>query len=262
MGEPGGDDDVGTGHFLFPYQTPAKAVAMATATRKRVMFMPGEYTSTASIAVPVGVTGLLFSGITSDYESTIIHGTAGDQVFLIKPDVTAGASSYVVLFANLYIEADDGVEGVEIDNSNMTASKKLIVTFRECGVGAATDTDESISMTHTDTDSIMKHYLHGSGLGGCNIEGLFGIDMQHRDDRIIANGMTFEGGISATDDGDVDCAIEYNSCIVPLATAVGGHASNHVNTNGCVSRDGVATWAAAVKADVCEAGTFTSMSMA
>jgi len=258
---PEGDDDVGTGHILFPYQTLAKAVSMATATRKKVMLLPGTYTSAASIAVPVGVTDVLFSGITSDYESTVVHASAGAEVFNITPNATIGAANVLVFFANMYISGADGVNGVEIDNTNMTAGKKLIVTFRECGFGADTETDESISMTHTDADSIMKLYLHGRGLGGCNVEGLLSLDTGHRDSRVIVNGMTLEGGVTNTAD-DVDCCIEYNSCIVPLSGGAGGHASHLVNANGCVSRDGVATWAAAVTTDFAASCSFSSMSLA
>ena len=234
---PEGDDDVGTGHFLFPYQTLPKAASMVTATRKKVMLMPGTYTLAASIQVPVGVTDILFSGITSDYESTVVHATAGDEVFNITPNATIGAANVLVFFANMYISAADGVRGVRIDNTNMTADKKLITTFRDCGFGAETDTDSSISMSHADADSSVKTYLNGRGMGGNNIEGLVSVDHGNAGDRFKATGMNFEGGIAFSTDA-VASESEFYGCIMKNAGGSGGDNVQILGASGCISRDG------------------------
>lgn len=221
-----------------PYLTLAAAVAVMTATRKTVIILPGTYTSAASIAVPVGLTDMLFTGISADHDSTMIRATAGDQVFLVQPNTTIGAANVLTFFANIQISAATGVKGVEIDNTNMTSGYKLITTFRDCGFGADTSANRSISIKHDDADSKIKTYLNGTGMGGNNIEGKVYVDHANAGDRFKATGMNFEGGIQFSTDS-VASESEFYSCIMLDAGGAGGGAAQLIRADCCISRAGM-----------------------
>jgi len=249
----GHDDNPGT--LAQPYKTLAVALAAVTALRKNVFLFPGTYTSAASLAWPTDVTDVLLSGMTEDPDSTVIQASAGTEVVDIVPSAAIGANNFLAFFAGVMIEGDDGVRGVTIDNTNMTASKKLIVTFRDCTFGAETDTDRSISWVHTGaTDAPIKMYMHGRGLGANNIEGLVYIDPRHTDDRCKISGMNFEGGIQF---GTTSIASETEilSCIMKLAGGSGGGTNQLLRSVGCVSRTGGPTYAAAAKGDFITTGS-------
>jgi len=241
-----GNDTKGQGTQENPYLTLSKALAMVTDAKKQVMLMPGTYSSGASISIPVGINEVLITGMSGDYEATIIHATAGDQAILVNPSVAIGAANYLVYFANLTISGADGVNGVQITDANMTASKKLIVTFRDCGFLNDTDTDKSVVSTHT-VASLVKIYMHGRGFGGNNIEGLVYIDCFNAGDRFKANGMNFEGGVEFSTD-TVACENEFYACVMKLSGGAGGQDTQQLRANGCISRDGM-TQAAAVLGD-------------
>lgn len=232
-----------------PYLTLAAAIDVMTAARKTVIILPGEYTSAASLAVPVGLTDMLFTGITSNHDSTIIRATGGSEVFLITPDATIGLANVHTDFADLVISAANGINGVQITNTNMDTGKKLLVTFRNCGFDSDDDSTEfSVITTHTDVDSMIKIYMHGTGLGGNNIEAPCYFDLKNAGDRVKCNGMQFEGGVEFTSSGDVAAEIEFNNCIMKLDAGAGGNANYKIRANGCLSRTGL-TYAAAAQGE-------------
>lgn len=255
-------NDSGAGAIVAPFLTLAQALSVVTATRKTIILMPGRYTSAASLAWPVGVTDVLITGITSDYESTEIHASAGAQVMAIVPNATIGAENFLAFFANLTISADGGINGVQVTNTAMTSGKKVIVTFRDCGFSNDTDTDKSLITTHTDVDSKIKIYMHGRGMGGNNIEGLVYIDMKNAGDRFKVNGMHFEGGVEFSTTA-IGSETEFYACCMKLGGGAGGGAGQLINANGCISRDGM-TQAAAVQGDFDDGSTstFASLSLA
>jgi len=231
-------EDVGTGSVMEPYKTIAKALSMVTSTRKNIILMPGTYESDESLAWPVGVTDVLITGITPDYESTVIKATAGDEVVEIVPNATIGAANYLAFFANLTIESgESGTNGVQVTDTNMTADKKLIVTFRDCGFSMDEDTDKALVTTHTVACKV-KIYMHGRGFGGNNIEGLVYIDCFNAGDRFKANGMNFEGGVQFSTD-DVACENEFFACVMKHNGGTGGHDNQYLRANCCMYRDGM-----------------------
>lgn len=259
-------NDVGTGKITEPYLTIAKAFAMVTSTRKNILVLPGAYSSEASLVWP-SVTDLLLTGISPDYESTMIRGSAEqeggedvpNEVIDIDPSAAIGAANFLAFMANCYISGDDAINGVTIDNTDMTASKKLIVTFRDCGFGADDDTDNSVYWVHSaQTDAAIKMYMHGRGLGGNNVEGLPYVDPRNAGDRCKCNGMNFEGGFQW---GTTAIASEHEmtNCIFKLAAGVGGDDIQLLVATGCISKDGM-TIAAAALADIAENAAETLLS--
>lgn len=240
---------VGFGTFDKPYLTLATAFTNVTSAKKTVFAFPGTYTASASTAWPTDVTDVLLSGMSEDPDSTIFTTTAGTEVIDIVPSAAIGTSNFLAFFAGVNIEGPDTVRGVTIDNTNMTASKKLIVTFRDCSFSNDTDTDRSISWTHSaNINAPIKMYMHGRGFGANNIEGLVYIDPRHSDDRCKITGMHFEGGIqfgTAT----IVSETEILGCIMKLAGGSGGEATQKLSIVNCVSRTGGPTYAAAAKAD-------------
>lgn len=243
----GNDDWPGT--ILQPYKTMAVALAAVTAIRKNIFVAPGTYVSAASLAWPTGVTDVLLSGMTEDPDSTIIECTSGTEVLDIVPSAAIGVSNFLAFMAGINLEGSDGVRGLTIDNTNMTASKKLIVTARDCSFSNDTDTDRSISWVHdANINAPIKMYMHGRGLGANNIEGLVYIDPRHSDDRCKVTGMHFEGGIqfgTAT----ITSESEFLACIMKLGGGSGGQDTQELRVVGCVSRTGGPTYAAAALGD-------------
>jgi len=237
-----GDDD-GDGSFFFPYLTLATALAAVTAEKKTIMLMPGQYTSAASLAWP-DINDVMITGLSADHESTIIYASAGDEAVLIAPDAVIGASGINCIFSNLMIGGADGVNGVQITDANMTAGKKLIVNFRNCGFYNATDTDYSLVSTHT-IACLIKIYMDGKGLGGNEISGLVYVDCFNIGDRFKANGMYFQGGVEFSTD-TIACENEFNACIMELNGGGGGQDTQVLLATGCISKDGVTQAAAAL----------------
>ena len=252
-----GDDD-GDGSFFFPYLTLATALAAVTAEKKTIMLMPGQYTSAASLAWP-DINDVMITGMSADHESTIIYASAGDEAILIAPDAVIGASGINCIFSNLMIGGADGVNGVQITDTNMTAGKKLIVNFRNCGFYNATDTDMSLVSTHT-VACLIKIYMDGKGLGGNEISGLVYVDCYNVGDRFRANGMWFQGGVEFSTD-TVACENEFNSCIMELNGGAGGQDTQVLLASGCISKDHV-TQAAAVLTDFAANAAETLLSLA
>jgi hypothetical protein len=243
-----GDDDYGQGTINSPYLTIAKAFSVVTATRKAVVLLPGEYSSAASIAWPTLITDVLLTGITPDYESTVIKCTAGDEAIDIAPAAAVKGNNFLAFMANLTVDVDDSINGVQIDNTLMdTTSKKLIVTFRDCGFSNETDTDKSVYWLNTASKCRIKMYMHGRGLGGNNIEGLVYVNYFNSGDRCKCNGMNFEGGIQFGTQTQA-AEGEFYNCIMKLAGGSGGQATQQLQACGCVSKDGM-TYAIAAKGD-------------
>ena len=240
-----GNDTKGQGTEANPYLTVSKAFTVVTSSRKTIMLRPGTYSSTASLSWP-NVNDVLITGMTADYESTILYGTDGDEVVEILPDATIGASGINCIFANLMIGGADGVNGVQVTDTNMTAGKKLIVNFRNCGFYNKTDTDKSLVTTHT-IACLIKVYIDGRGFGGNEISGLVYVDCFNVGDRFKANGMNFQGGIEFSTD-TVACENEFYSCIMKLSGGAGGQDTQVLRANGCISKDHM-TQAAAVLGD-------------
>ncbi len=244
---PNGSDS-NSGSQVGPYLTIAKAMSAVTSTRKTIILDPGTYTTSTQIEWPTNVSDILITGISADYESTIIENEAEDtnSVINIAPAGTASTANFLAFFANLTIEAADTMTGVTIDNTGMTTSgKKLIVTFRDCGFGNDTDTDKSVYTIHDDATSLIKIYMHGRGFGGNNIEGLVYIDPANAGDRFKANGMNFEGGVQFGTDA-VACENEFYGCVMALNGGSGGDDVQILRANGCISRDGMTQAAAAL----------------
>ena len=252
-----GDDD-GDGSFFFPYLTIATALAAVTDAKKKIMLMPGTYSSAASLAWP-DINDVLITGLSADYESTVIYATAGDQAVLIEPDAVIGASGINCIFANLIIGADDGINGVQVTDTNMTVDKKLIVNFRNCGFYNKTDTDKSLVTTHT-VACLVKVYVNGTGLGGNEISGLVYVDCYNVGDTFRANGMWFQGGVEFSTD-TVACENAFNSCIMELNGGAGGQDTQVLLVSGCISKDHV-THAAAALADFAANAAETILSLA
>jgi len=238
-----GGNDSNPGTFSAPLLTVAAALALVTTTRKVVVLLPGTYSSAASLAWP-DINDVLVTGISADHEATIIYATAGDQAVLIAPDAVIGASGINCIFSNLMIGGADGVNGVQITDTNMTAGKKLIVNFRNCGFYNATDTDMSLVSTHT-VACLIKIYMDGKGLGGNEISGLVYVDCYNAGDRFKANGMFFQGGVEFSTD-TVACENEFNACIMELNGGAGGQDTQVLLATGCISKDHVTQAAAAL----------------
>lgn len=231
-------DNGNAGGVSSPVKTVAGAFALVTATRKRVILAPGYYTSAAAIVWPAGVSEVLLTGVSGDAEATVIHCSAGNEVIDIDPNSTIGAANVLCFLSNLCISADDGIDGVTIDNTDMATSKKLIVTFRNCSFESDDDTTEkSIQWVHGAADAPIKMYMHGTGLGGNNMEAPMAIVPGHASDRCKVNGMNLEGGMSFGT-ANVASEHEFYSCIVKDAGGSGGHDNQILRASGCVSRDG------------------------
>lgn len=237
---PHGDDDVGLGTYYAPYETLLQGFSVMTAARKTMLLMPGTYASAASLAWPTTISDVLVTGLTPDYESTIIQATAGDEVIDIAPALSVNASNFLAFMASLYIEHDKDTNGVQIDNTLLAGgTKKLIVTFRDCGFGANTDTDSSILWVHDGSaTSMIKMYMHGRGLGGNNIEGLVSIDYYNAGDRCKINGMNLEGGIEFGTQ-TIAAEGEFLNCVMKLNGGTGGQATQILRAIGCISKDGM-----------------------
>jgi hypothetical protein len=232
----GADGNLGSSSS--PLLTLAAALALVTATRKKIVLAPGLYASAASLTWPVGVTECSITGISADPEETIIHATAGDEVINIQPDATIGAANVLCIMSNLTISADDGIDGLIIDNTNMTNSKKLLVVMRNVAFSSDDDdTERSIKWIHGNNDALIKMYMHGRGLGGNNIEAPVEINPGNAGDRCKCNGMNFEAGIIFGTDA-VTSEHEFYACIMKNAGGSGGNDVQVLRTIGCVSRDG------------------------
>jgi len=244
--------DIATGGVEDPYLTIAQAFSVVTATRKTVILLPGTYESAASIAWPTTITDVLLTGITPDYESTVIKCTAGTEAIDIAPATSVAASNFLAFMANLTVEHEDGIRGVTIDNTGMTtAGKKLIVTFREVGFSAETDTDNSVYWVHSAaTTSLIKMYMHGRGLGGVNCEGLPYVDYRNTGDRCKCNGMNFEGGFQFGTQ-TIAAEGEFYSCIFKDDGGIGGQDTQIMAIINCISKTGT-TFAVPVVGDVAD----------
>jgi hypothetical protein len=227
-----GSDGDGNGTENNAYATVPKAFEEVTVLRKTIILWPGVYELAEGIAWPTTITDVLLTGVTPDYESTVLHCTAGDEVLDIAPAASVNGSNFLAFMASLTISAEDSINGVQIDNS-------LIVTFRDCGFSADTDTDSCIKWVHSSSaTSLIKMYMHGRGLGGNNIEGLVEIDYYNAGDRCKCNGMNFEGGISF---GTQTKAAEgeFLNCVMKLNGGSGGQDTQILRAIGCISRDGM-----------------------
>ncbi|OQX65419.1 MAG: hypothetical protein B5M51_00815 [Anaerolinea sp. 4484_236] len=246
----GGDDDNGDGSRLRPYASPHAGLAAVTGDGQAVILMPGVYSYASSIPWPTDYTDVLLTGLSAHNESTqLVHTGTATEVIDIDPTTAAGSANFSAYLANLDIEAPDGVDGVTIDNGNMTNGKKLIVTFRGVSFGSADDTTEmSVRWQHNDQHSApIEMHMHGCGLGGNDIEGGVYIDPKSTDDVCEVNGMNFKAGITFGT-ATIASKSEFRNCIMKDNGGSGGQDTQVLRVIGCVSKTGT-TWAAAALAD-------------
>jgi len=224
------DDYVADGSFLAPYTTVGGAVAALTAARSTILILPGEYTETASLSLPLFDCALIGVGVSSVVK--IEAAVAITSLVDISPDTLTGTTTYFL--KNLYLDNGETSQvGVQVDNAD--AGKKIIVQIQDCEFS---DGGNAIDVDHDGASDAVRLYIDR-----CYIEGALNYDVGNNGDRIRCLDCQLIGGLVTSADATT-CEILLQSCRVLHEGVTGGNAAQTVNVAACISDDDAGTYAA------------------
>lgn len=184
---PDGSDTTGTGSWLSPVATLTKALTLVTATRATIYMLRGEYAEAAMITWP-NISNLKVIGLGDVSISAPLTTTA---VITINP---AATGTFIAGLQGVTIEhsgATGTQVGILINNTNQTATKKMIVTLKDVAIGC-NGTGNSITVVGGTAANVIRLYM-----SDCDeIEGLVHFTVTNADDVITIKNCALTGGLT------------------------------------------------------------------
>lgn len=232
-----GNDATGDGTVVLPVASITKAMTLVTATRKKVLVLPGEYTEAAAIVWP------LFSGVQLVGIGTVtILASAGTTVISVAPG--AQSATFELTLENLYIDhGESGQDGITLNNTSM--AKKLNMYVKN--VAGDNDDGDMLATVHGDTDNAIRVYWNGDK--GEGIEGAINFTGGNDGDRFHIMHAELNGGFTSSVTAVVAEFI-FKYCRIPKAFGIeNGHASQTALLLHCYAETG-GTYTAADANDV------------
>ena len=224
---------------MTPYLTIDAAIAAMTASRNVVMIMPGAYTLSAEIAMPIFDCSVIGVGGGVEVEAD----SGADSAFAIEPVSLTGTTTYT--FQNMYLDHGD-VVGIQIDNAS--ATKKIILALNNMEFGAGSG--NSIDVDHGLNSEAVRIYCDN---GGREIEGPVNFAVNNNGDRCRFDNASLMGGLVSSATATV-AEFTLRNCVILHEGVTGGNGSQVMNVIACVSLTG-ATYAAVDTSDL--AGSHT-----
>jgi hypothetical protein len=186
-----GSDTTGYGSWASPVKTLTKALSLVTTTRATIYAMRGEYEEADMLTWP-SISNVLIIGLG---DVVVSAPTTTAAVITINPTVTG---TFVAGMENISVaHSGDGStqKGIEINNTNQTATKKMIISLDRVGVEFDDDgTGDSISVTGGQAANVIRLYM-----SNCDeIEGLLDFAVTNPDDVITIKDCALMGGLTTT----------------------------------------------------------------
>lgn len=150
-------DNSGDGSLVSPLLTITAALALCSATRKKIMVMPGEYAE-ADIVWP-NVDGIELIGVLGSV--MITQSTkAATAVVTIAPTST---STFSATLTNIEIESDfTAGTCLSIANSGISTNKKMIISLNNIALSTKAVTDKSLIIVNSVSSGAIRVYAMGS----------------------------------------------------------------------------------------------------
>ncbi len=219
-----GNDATGKGSWDSPLLTLTAAFALASASRKTIFMLPGEYEEAAGLTWP-DINGLRVVALEEGGNVVISEGSGAAAVLTVNPGVST--ATFEVFLENVKIKHDAQI-GLRIDNENV--GRKLLVHL----IGFSTEqvsTGDSIDIPHTDASEAIRVYAKRCD----EIEGLVDIVVANADDRFrFTEGCVLIGGLTTA--GAVAGEITLLQSIVLTAALTIGSATQVLTYRGCCYR--------------------------
>lgn len=186
-----GSDNTGSGSWVSPVKTITKALSLATATRATIYVMRGEYAEADMLTWP-SLSNITIIGLG---DVVISAPTTTAAVITINPTVTGTFTAELEGITVAHSGTDSTQKGIEINNTNQTATKKMIITMKNVGVEFDDDgTGDSISVTGGQAANVIRLYMTGCD----EIEGLLDFAVTNADDVITIKDCALTGGLTTT----------------------------------------------------------------
>ena len=235
-----GSDTLGNGSYALPFLTVTKAFTLVTPTRATVILEPGYYSEAAPLVWPtISNVQLLGTGI----QGTYLTAPGTTQVITITPG--AQTASWQAVIENIYIvHSTAGEDGILLNNTG--AGKKLSLYLKNIGDYAASDSDNVLITTHTDTANAIRVFWEG-GTGGYVVGKVY-FDVKNASDMLYIEGVELRGGITTTADA-VAVQMRFKDCILKESGGAGGDAAQLCAMLNCFDMTGT-TYTAADSGDV------------
>lgn len=209
-----------------------QAAVAAQVAGQTIRVLPGTYTLTASLTIPLAASGGRLEAVG---DVSIVGAASVDQAILINPAVAAATFEYTL---KGFDSIKGGANKIGIKLANTTIGKKVLLELENCYV-EDNGTGVAMSVVDTDGSNAIRVYMTGGAIDTVNVTPKDNSGRMYFKDVEIDEDMTY---------AVVDCTHElrFINCRLPHAGIKGGHANNLVSVVGSYTVE--ATAAAAVDA--------------
>ena len=196
-----------------------RAAVTAQTSGQIIQVLPGTYTLTASLTIPVTASGGTLEAIGA---VKIVGAASVDQAILINPAVASASFAYKMVG---FDSIKGGAQKIGINIKNATVGKKVMLELIDCNIENSSGTPAGAAMSVIDTDgsNAIRVYMTGGSIDSVLVTPKDNAGRMYFNHVDINEDMTY---------AVVDCTHELRliDCLIPHAGIKGGHANNLVGS--------------------------------